>query len=171
MTFSTTAAFLLAWLGTDPGLLPAPFPARERSGALEIARSVELRPLQPQELVRGPASRSLGTPAASLVPVPLRIERELPMVWEMWLPKDWRPERLEVDYEVVSADGQHDRLAHRGRADSTIGLHLVALPPEVVSEIDDRILVRGSLLVEIDVESLRFAGTYEGTLNVTVRER
>lgn len=171
MTFLPTTILLLAWLGTESGLAPAPFPS-ERSPELEIAASLELRPLEARELLQGTPSRALEAQASAFsLAEPMRIEREVPVVWEMWLPKDARPERLLVEYEVISPSGERDRLGHRSRSVSALELRLVPLPPEVVGETDDRILVRGAVRLELDVERLRFAGTYEGTLSVTVRER
>lgn len=173
MSILPTAVLLLAWLATDPGLAPDPFhPAGGRSGELVMEPSTELRPVQVDELFRsGPSRAVIGKAALLPLEGPAWLERNVPVVWEMWLPKEWRPERLEVEYDVTSPSGARNRLGIGGRSDSHVELRLVASPPEVVAETDDAVLVRGSLTLELSLESLQVAGTYEGNLSVTVNRR
>ncbi len=96
------------------------------------------------------------------------VMRRLPDLWQLQIPDGTLPDDLEVSYELIAANGRPDRLNHDRRADSEIEVRLRPLPVILLQSQGDGTVVQGGLKLELDVSQARVAGTYLGSLTVTV---
>lgn len=139
------------------------------------SRIIALDKVTPRELYDGPRVLGIGSsrfryrqlegpaPATTLL-------RRLPDLWQLRLAERDRLSELQVSYEVVSASGREGFLSHDQDPDLTIPVRARPLP---LSVWDDRSgrgtrIVQGGLALEIDVGLARRAGSYGGTLVVTI---
>ena len=78
--------------------------------------------------------------------------------------------RLDVQYEISSHDGRPDRLVSAENEESEVRVELRPIPPLVVPDAGAGPLVEGGLVLYVDLESVRSAGRYTGTLTVTLNQ-
>ncbi len=107
-----------------------------------------------------------GLPPTSVVSTV--VIRRLPGLWQLQIPGGATLDDLEVSYELSAANGHRDRLNHDQRADSEIEVRLRPLPPILLQNQGDGTVVQGGVKLELDVSEARVAGTYLGSLTVTV---
>ena len=102
--------------------------------------------------------------------VTTQIVRRLPAVWRLRLPDGQFPDQLDVQYEITGPDGRSGRLVSDGGTQSEVRVQLRAIPPAIVSQGLDGAVVEGGLVLYMDLESVRAAGRYSGTLTVTLNQ-
>ena len=99
-----------------------------------------------------------------------QIVRRLPSLWRMRLARGDQADRLDVQYEVTDQTGRRDCLAASAAPESEVRVELRPIPPLIVSENADGVLLEGGLVLYIDLSSIRSAGVYSGTLTVTLNQ-
>ncbi len=165
----------LALLGVSSPVASAPPPG----GALGLEPRITLAEIHSTELSLGstvalPRSRRIADPgfaargAGRFPDLPTKVTRELPDLWRLWLPNDASPSALEVSYELVSARGRRDRLSHRDSEPSEIEVRVRPIPPAVTARDGAGKELEGGVVLELDVAPARAAGTYLGTLTITI---
>jgi hypothetical protein len=170
---------LLAAIAVSAGLAASPrleAPSIDRRGVLLLESRISLPRVTPAELL--PAGRnavSLGRWSGRAADfdgdgVRTRIVRRLPTVWRMRLAEGQEPHRLDVQYEISSLDGRPDRLVSADGGASEVRVELRPIPPLVVPDAGEGTVVEGGLVLYVDLESVRSAGRYTGTLTVTLNQ-
>jgi hypothetical protein len=146
-----------------------------RVGAVRVARTVELEAIQATELLADHAYLALSsgtyTPGGFGAGAPgfeARIVRTIPALWWMRLRDESDLDTLDVRLNLSANDGGRDRLAHDRDEDSQIRVELRPLDPVVAIDDDDSVVVEGGALLILDLTGVRSAGTYNGTLTITV---
>jgi len=155
--------------------LPEPSRLGRDVGVIQVERSIRLDAVHPSELLlaAGDQAISMGTwRSGGRVPDQrmgdLRIVRNVPLVWRMRVPDEELVGALGVRYEITSPDGQANTLSAPDGSDSAIRMILRSMPPVVVTRDRDGALVEGGVTLYLDLEQVRSAGTYSGTLTVTI---
>ena len=135
-------------------------------------RRIVLEPITSTELFGGPTEWSRSETGRSLLgPVVAKVvRRELPDVWQLRMLGEARPEDLAVSYELRSANGHLGYLSHHQQPEVEIEVKIRPLPPLVVAADTSGFLVQGGVELEIEVASVRMAGAYGGTLEVTLNQ-
>ena len=141
----------------------------------------ELGPLsiQPQTVLAEISSGELTSTSAGLtVPmntgfsteegINLQVEREVPSLWRLKISDESDIYNLVIGYELVSLDGESDRLSLPAARDSSIEVQLRAIPPAVVERNRDGVTIEGGIRMDLDIRAARLSGTYRGRLTVTV---
>jgi hypothetical protein len=148
----------------------------DRRGVLQLESRISLPRVTLAELL--PAGRnaiSLGRwsgrgSTIDSAGVRTRIVRRLPTVWRMRLAEGQELHRLDVQYEISSLDGRPDRLVSADGEESEVRVELRPIPPLVVPDAGAGPVVEGGLVLYVDLESVRSAGRYTGTLTVTLNQ-
>jgi hypothetical protein len=147
--------------------------ARERR--ILIEPTVRLEQVRPDELL--PDGRrsaiSMGSYTRSVAPLAsgsmnLGIVRHVPVVWRMYVPDERLLDSLEVRVQMISADGSPGCLSAGDDSRSVIRAVASSTPPVVVERDGEGAVVEGGLTLLLDLEEIRSAGTYTGTLTVTI---
>ena len=148
--------------------------AADPPGVLQIAPRTSLAKVAASEIL--PASShaismgawSAGTASMGSGAFQTRIVRQLPVLWRMRLPDGLTVGQIDVRYEVTAPDGRLGRLVAVDGPQSEVRTELHAVGPFVVSRDADGAIVEGGLTLYLDLESVRTAGRYTGTLTVTL---
>ena len=143
-------------------------------GVLQIEPRISLAKVAASEMLSASGRAvSLGSWNARNAALPsgavrTRIVRRLPAFWRMRLPDDLTVGQIDVRYELTAPDGRVGRLVAADGQQSEVRAELRALAPVVVSRDADGAIVEGGLTLYLDLESVRTAGRYTGTLTVTL---
>jgi len=147
----------------------------QRTGVISIVPEVRLLPVAASEMFAGGGDRALdaGTwrPGAFEIDasrLESRIVREIPAIWSMRVRDEEELHSFDVHYRIVASDGSPDRMRLNDRSDSEIRATLEPLTPAVVLRDDDSVVIEGGAILVLDLQSVRTAGRYTGTLTVTV---
>ncbi len=177
-------------------LLPAPGRGEPPTQLTEFGTPtivLRLEPIQSRELfedqaevsegtlVVGSGSRSSSQSPFTSARLATSVVRRLPDLWQLHLAPDARLRDLQVSYELVSSQGQQDRLSHSQRPDLEVHTRVWPLAPTILQRDAERRLdsdmptqagtiVQGGVVLEMEVESVQAAGTYQGTLTVTLHQ-
>jgi len=135
----------------------------------------ELQQVEPSELIgtggRTAISSGMGRVGGNLLDMPrirTRIVRSLPGVWRLRVDERADVRLPHVRYSLVSPSGQVGRLGLL--EDSRFDLPARLLPQQstVIARTDSGKILEGGVDLVIDLDRLETAGTYSGTLTVTV---
>lgn len=143
-------------------------------GVLQIEPRISLAKVAASEMLSASGRAvSLGSWNARNAALPsgavrTRIVRRLPAFWRMRLPDDLTVGQIDVRYELTAPDGRVGCLVAADGPQSEVRAELRALAPVVVSRDADGTIVEGGLTLYLDLESVRTAGRYTGTLTVTL---
>lgn len=171
---------VLASVAALAGLAASPrfaTPSADRPGVLQLESRLSLPRVTLAELL--PSERNAvslgrwsgrGLTVDSGSSVRTQIVRRLPTVWRVRLAEGQDPYRLDVQYEISSLDGRPDRLGSAENGESEVRVELRPIPPIVVPDAGDGPVVEGGLVLYVDLESVRSAGRYTGTLTVTLNQ-
>ena len=153
----------------EPGDLPT------RPGEVRMAAHLTLDAISAAELTqgRGSALPEAGVwrgsaSAFDLSPILLRVTRLAPSLWRMRLADASYPGAIDVRYEVFGADGSPGRLTHVEHPEDGMGVIIEPTQPEVIFEDNQGAVVEGGAALQLLLEEARHAGTYTGTVVVTV---
>jgi hypothetical protein len=102
------------------------------------------------------------------VPVRLWVTRSIPTVWRILVMDTVVPASVDVQYEVYGANGKPWRLTHVEHPEAELGVMVEPVPPRLVPRDGDSAVLEGGLVLQVSLDQTRFAGTYTGTLVVTV---
>ncbi len=149
------------------GMLPA-------TGELLLPPAVTLEPITAAELTRGRGTapvdlgrwRPGGTP--ELPPLVTEVTRTVPSVWRLGIDERTRLETLDVSYELTAANGRAERLSHLDHPEAEIGVLVDPLAPVVVDSDGETSVLEGGLVLTLLLDETRYAGTYAGTLTVSI---
>ena len=144
-------------------------------GAIEVERVIRLDPVHPAELLlaAGDQAASMGTwrPGGRVPDQRMgdqRVVRHVPFVWRMHVPDEELIGAMAVRYDVTAPDGRTNTLSALDGSDSEIRMIVRSTPPVVVTRDSDGAVVEGGLTLYLDLAQVRSAGTYTGTLTVTI---
>ena len=142
---------------------------------IQVERIIRLDPVHPTELLlaAGDQAISMGTwrPGGQMPDQrmgDLRIVRHVPFVWRMRLPDEELIDSMAVRYSITARGGRTNSLSALDGSDSEIRMIARSTPPVVVTRDGDGAIVEGGLTLYLDLEQVRSAGTYSGTLTVTI---
>jgi hypothetical protein len=178
------AALLLSLLWTAGALAGGPRPAARalepgdlptRPGEVRLAAHLTLDAISAAELTqgRGPAFSEAGVwrgsgSAFDASPILLRVTRLVPGIWQMRVADTTYPGAIDVRYEVFGADGSPGRLTHVEHPEDGLGVIVEPTQAEVVAVDDQGMVVEGGAALQLLLDEARYAGTYTGTVLVTV---
>jgi hypothetical protein len=171
---------LLALAAASVGLAQSPHvdlsDGPGRPGELRIESRISLEGVSLRELLpAGRRANSLGKwnggfASFDHAEIRTQIVRRLPTVWRLRLAEDQDLYRLDVQYEIGTRDGRPGRLASTDMEGSEVKVELRPIPPLVVSDTGDGQVVEGGVVLHLDLESVRSAGQYTGTLTITLNQ-
>ncbi len=160
---TTRSAFAFA------GDLPA-------AGELLVPPAVTLEPVTAAELTwgRGTAPVDLGRwrpgAPADLPPLATEVTRSVPSLWRLGIDQRTRLETLDVHYEMTAANGRGERLSHVDHPEAEIGVLVEPLAPVIIDVDGDTAVLEGGLVLTLLLDETRYAGTYAGTLTVSIHQ-
>ncbi|MDX1388367.1 MAG: hypothetical protein R3344_04210 [Acidobacteriota bacterium] len=144
-------------------------------GAVRLASTVRLDPVEPSEMLADGVSLSISEgryrPGGFGPDGPAfdaQIVRRLPAIWWMRLRDPSELDSLGVRLDLTSVDGSRDRLGHSLEHESEIRVTVRPLDPVVSRDDVDSVVIEGGALLILDLSEVRSAGRYTGTLTVTV---
>jgi len=146
-----------------------------RVGVIQIQPTFQLQRVQLVEILDGTrfqavaaGSWSRGASPTATRQVEPHIVRTIPAVWRMRVRDEHEAYELNVRYELTSPDGRVDRLGPADGSNSEIRTTVRPLPPTVVAVDDAGVVVEGGMVLYLELDSVRRAGSYSGTLTVTL---
>ncbi|HXV76317.1 MAG TPA: hypothetical protein VD788_08355 [Candidatus Polarisedimenticolaceae bacterium] len=146
-------------------------PIEPRLGVLEVRRFVDIERVAPAEFVGGSRSSGHYRPggfATVDLELDTRVLRSVPAVWRMRVGSVDALSEMNVRYELSTADGRTNLLAHAADPGSIVQARVDGLPPTVV-DVDDRgVLVEGGVMLHLDLQGVRAAGAHTATMTVTI---
>ena len=156
---------------------PLPFIPEEdlRLDAVRLTPVVRLEPILASEIL--PDDLFLAVPEGRWSPGGLdfgsrpfesTIVRTLPGVWWMRLRDERALDDMDVRLELTSGDGTHNRLVHESDQNSQIHVTVEPLAPVVALDDTSSVVIEGGAVLILDISDVRSAGSYSGTLTVTI---
>lgn len=144
-------------------------------GLFTIKQRVNLEPVTAMEITGGKSRMSVsggdfghGRTGHDSLSLRRTVSRKVPDLWRLRLPVETRLYALDVSYELVGANGLPSRLCNLGKRDSEIKVHIDEIPPRVISREAHSTLIEGGMVMHLQLDTARAAGTYSGTLTVVV---
>jgi hypothetical protein len=95
------------------------------------------------------------------------ITRTVPAFWQIRLPADINPYSLDINYEVVACNNERDSISNSDDSDSQINVTVEDTTLQITRE-KTTILVEGGVILRLSLKKVRTAGSYCGTLIVTI---
>ena len=146
-----------------------------RVGVIQIQPAIRLRNVELAEILAGARYQALSagswsrgaSPAASRQVEP-NIVRTIPAVWRMRVRDEHEAYELNVRNVLPSPAGRVDRLGRAAGSSSEIRTTVRSLPPTVVAVDDAGAVIEGGMVLYLELDSVRRAGSYSGTLTVTL---
>ena len=136
---------------------------------IDIIERIHLEPVTPEELAGGIRSIALvydGTPI-SPPPVKTTIRREFPVVWKLFVISDESPIHADIRYHIVSEDGESDCLSSSD-SEFSLPVRIRDTRQQYTNRTRDVEVLQGGCILELDIGSIRVAGTYRGRLHVDI---
>ena len=160
-------------LGLNSPLMDLADVLAPQSPAFKIIGDMTLEGITSTELVGGsavqdgtwPSSKSAGQGPG--LGISMIVSRSVSSLWRMALPEQDRGS-LEVSYEIVGANGAAGCLSHVVEPEAEIWVTVRPLQPTVLSSDGQTALLEGGDDLDLDLARARSAGTYAGTLRVTI---
>ncbi len=147
------------------------------AGELLVPPAVTLEPVTAAELTwgRGTAPIDLGRwqgpdGPIDLLPLATEVTRTVPSVWRLGIDEHARLETLDVHYEMTAANGHAERLSHVDHPEAEIGVLVEPLAPIIIDSDGDTAVLEGGLVLTLLLDETRYAGTYAGTLTVSIHQ-
>jgi hypothetical protein len=175
LLLSTVAEPVEARDPAGPRGFPAVHRLDGRPGAIVVEPSIRLEEIRPDEILSRGIHQAVslgswkrGAPVPDMRTAGLQVVRTIRSIWRMQLTDEATLGEIDVRFAIVGLDGRADCLAPTDGSDSEIRAVLRSTPPVVVSRDTDGAIVEGGLVLRLDLESVRTAGTYAGTLTVIV---
>jgi len=144
-------------------------------GIFTIKPRLRLDPVTVKELTGCDSKQALsggdfrfGDGGFHLLDLRSMVTRSVPGLWRLRMPPDARLYALDVSYELVGANGRSSRLCNLDKSESEIKVIIDEIPPRVVGREAHSTLIEGGMVMHLQLEAVRSAGTYSGTLTVVV---
>lgn len=96
------------------------------------------------------------------------VTRRVPSLWRLRVDGTVQPASLDVRYTLVALNGHLDHLSHVDRPTAEIGARIDPLRPSIVERGDHTALVEGGMVLTLTLDETRQAGTYAGSITVTI---
>lgn len=142
--------------------------------SVQIAATVTLQAFTIAELLgTGSTTIDLGgwmpgaDPTAGVTPQPV-VTRTIDSLWTAWVTGSVN--QVDVQLSLVGLNGQPDCISHPDDAGQTMPVTLTPLGPVQIDKDKNEKLVEGGVELTIDTSGVTAAGTYGGTLLVTVNQ-
>ena len=155
--------------------------AGSRAGKAALARGVHFNRLSVRSAVTIDPIRAQELGASAGSPIELnelgqarhllstRVLRRLDGLWTFEVDAESAARYpLQVQYELIGAGGRENALSLAGGAEQAIPVWVQPLPPRMIRQIDGTAVYEGGVELHLDLENVRSAGEYQGTLVVTV---
>jgi hypothetical protein len=145
------------------------------AGVMVIEPRIRLEPVSIRELLPTAQAISAGhwSGSASSLTQSLaapRLVRRVPSMWRIRLPESQAAQPFDVQYSIEGADGTPGRLTSESSVHSSIAVQLRPIPPLTTRGSDDSETAEGGVVLYLDLEDVRSAGRYRGTMTVTVHQ-
>jgi len=144
-------------------------------GLFTIKQRVRLEPVTAMEITGGKSRMAVsggdfghGRTGNHALNLRRTVSRKVPDLWRLRLPVETRLYALDVNYELVGANGLPSRLCNPGKRGSEIKVLIDEIPPRVISRESHSTLIEGGMVMHLKLDSVRAAGKYSGTLTVVV---
>ncbi len=143
-------------------------------GELLVPAAATLEPVTAAELTwdRGTAPVDLGRwrpgSPVDLPPLATRITRTVPSLWRLGVGEGTRLETLDVHYEMTAANGRAERLSHVEHPEDEIDVLVEPLDLVIIDSDGETAVLEGGLVLTLLLDETRHAGTYAGTLTVSI---
>jgi hypothetical protein len=134
---------------------------------LEPVTAMELTGCNNRQALPGGDFR-IGAAAFHSMDLRSTVMRSVPELWRLRIPQDARLYALDVSYELVGANGRSSRLCSLNKSGSEIKVIIDEIPPRVVGRDAHSTVIEGGMVMHLQLELARSAGTYSGTLTVVV---
>lgn len=148
---------------------------RNSCGILTIKPRVLLEPVTVKELIGGDVPQALpdgdfrfGSGGFHSLNLRGLVSRKIPGLWRLRMPQEAKLYALDVSYELMGANGRSSRLCNLDKSESEIKVIIDEIPPRVVGREAHSTLIEGGMVMHLQLEAVRSAGTYSGTLTVVV---
>jgi hypothetical protein len=147
-------------------------------GVLSVAPRVVLEAISASELTPGPGAgevvdlgRWRGPEGGfELPPLQTEITRRIPALWRLRVDDSAPMATLDVRYEVVALNGRAGRLSHVDHPEAEIGARAEPLTPDVLGRDGGTVVLEGGMILILRLGETRYAGSYAGTVTVTVHQ-
>jgi len=96
------------------------------------------------------------------------IARPLPGIWQLKVPQAKSKAAVQVGYELIGIDGRRNVLTLPGEPSSGIRVTLEPIGPTTLGRSSKDALLEGGVVLHLDINSVRHAGEYRGTLTVSI---
>jgi hypothetical protein len=179
---SALSIAILVWAATLAASEREPLRSRpqrlildRRVGVIQIQPTIQLQNVQLVEILDGTRYQSIaagswsrGASPTATRQVEPHIVRTIPAVWRMRVRDEHEAYELNVRYELTSPDGRADRLGPADGSNSEVRTTVRPLPPTIVAVDDAGAVVEGGMVLYLELDSVRRAGSYSGMLTVTL---
>lgn len=98
------------------------------------------------------------------------VSRSVPELWRMRIPAETSLFALDVNYELVGANGRSSCLGNLEKIGSEIKVAIDEIPPRIIGREAHSMVVEGGMMMHLKLDTARSAGTYSGTLTVVVNQ-
>lgn len=131
---------------------------------------VDVEPIRAGDLLpAGGATISFDGARGAVAGLRTRVLRRLDGLWRFDVPAERTTDAaLQVEYELRGADGRRDALSLPDADGAWIPVRLQPVGPRLLRSWNGRSWLEGGVILDLDLEDVRHAGTYRGTLFVTV---
>lgn len=152
-------------------------PAPEAARGLRTINRLRLEAITGSELTRGLGSRTddlgrwRGT-SIRFIPAPLETEvtRRLTPLWRLGVDDAALAAALDVGYRIVADNGHVDRLSHVDHPEAEIAASIEPLPPTFLDGADGTTAIEGGAVLTLRLDEARLAGTYSGSIEITLHQ-
>lgn len=146
-----------------------PFPRLER---LTIASAVTVEPIRAIELLRGGSPGPIAMTKGRLPvggTIGTRVSRRLDSLWSMQIDPTLAPTTaLQVQYELQGANGRIDVLSLGSAPEVEIPCRVIPIEPYLTQTVQGVAVYEGGATLYLNLDEVKTAGNYHGTLMVTV---
>lgn len=147
-------------------------------GALSTVRQISLETISAAELAPetgGAGSVDLGRwygPESrfGLPPLPTEVTRRIPTLWRLRVDETAGPAALDVRYEIIARNGRSESLSHVDHPEAEIGVRVEPLTPEIIGRDGETAVLEGGMILRLLIGETRYAGSYAGTVTVTLHQ-
>ncbi len=137
-----------------------------------IQPHVILHPIASSELLRGSESQPMRYRGGPIEAPQINtiVTRHVPSLWRVTMPRGTNVDDLEITYDVLSEKGRDGCLSLRGKGDFECPVRILPTRPVTVERQDQVDLLEGGAILELDLTTVRYAGTYSGTLLISIHQ-
>lgn len=134
-----------------------------------VEELVELEPIRPEEVagVENPYAAIARTNTRS-IHFNTHLTRYISVLWRV--ETNSLRSANEIQYEVVDRDGIPGRLSHVDDPTSYMTATIEPVERRTPSSTQKRVLIEGSVFLNLDITHVKYAGAHEGTIIITMNQ-